>query len=914
MRYKILRCSFFLLAFFWTIIAHAQEARLGIDSTREQGALAFQLTDAASGTRLIDVLVSIQSTNNIKFYFLPTWIESIVLTDNYNGKRLSELLDTIFTGTNLTYIQVYPQVIVILKDPSQAIKHRRALENAMLERKQIEQRIIGSPDSAPKSGRIIVSGRVIDSKTKSPMVGASIRVSDEQAGASTNDAGFYSLALNAGAHVLTFSYVDYEEKIVDLMAFADVTMDVELAEAPVYLDEIVITDRALREQSTTRIGQTQIPLREIRLSPTMLGEVDLVKSVQLLPGVTTVGEAASGFNVRGGGVDQNLVLYDDMPIFNSSHVFGMLSTFNAEAVRDVSFYRGGIPAEYGGRASSVLDIRAREGDYEKWSGNAGIGLITANVMVNGPITKGKTSMSASVRSTYSDWLIHSIRSNYGNLKESSVFFYDGTVKVASRLSPRTKLSVTGYSSRDAFRLIGDSTYRWSNILVTGRVDHQFASSLTGEFVLGESIYNYDFLYGDSTNATKLAFQILSTNAKAGFNYALGEHKLGFGGQSTWYRLNPGRLSPATDESTTKNIALDNQNAIETALYISDNWSPREKIFIDAGLRLPLFTLRGPASVNVYEGSPNVARVTDTLRFDALDRIKTYVGLEPRLTVRWMLTQKSSVKSGYSRVYQYLHLVTNTTSVSPVDIWQPSGRYFKPQVADQFSIGYFHDFRENKYALSVETFYNRVNNQVDFKDGADLVMNRHVETELLQGKGWSYGVETSVSKNTGNFTSSLNYTYARSFRRFSGPTSQESISEGNRYPSNYDQPHIVNLVWKAAFTRRHFITGNFTYHTGRPVTIPVAALVFDNIPAAYFSERNQYRVPDYHRLDLAFVIEGNHKRKKIGDGTWVFSIYNVYARRNVYSIFFKPDEKGVLKPYQLSIIGTVLPSISYNLRF
>lgn len=867
------------------------------------------------GKKLSELLVEIESKNDVRFYFIPQWVESISIEESYAGQTLAETLDRLFLGTNLAYISVYPQVVVIVRDPAQAILHRQAIERAARERKKVEQRVFGNAANLAKGSKVTIRGTIIDSKTKEPMPGATIRVNDSPAGSMSSVDGKYTLILDPGTHVVSFTFVDYEEKIIDVVAFEDAVIDVDMNDIPTYLDEVVVTDRASREFSTTRIGQTQITIKEIKRAPALLGEVDLIRNVQTLPGVTTVGEAASGFNVRGGSVDQNLVLYDGMPMFNSSHVFGFLSTFNTEAIRDVSFYRGGIPAEYGGRASSVLDIRSKDGDYEKWNGNAGIGMITGNFMINGPLKKGKTSMSASIRSTYSDWLIHSIKSDYGNLSESSVFFYDGTLKVTHLISPRTKLSVTGYSSQDSFRLMGDSTYRWKNILGSVRLDHQFASGLTGEFVVGESVYGYDLIYGDSTSATKLGFSIASTIAKAGFNYQLGKHKVNFGGQLTYTRFNPGSQEPDSPESTSGKVSLDKQNVAELAIYAADTWSLTEKTFLEAGLRLPLFTALGPASVNAYSSSQHdLSNVTDTLHYKAGQPIKTYLGIEPRLAFRYMIAPGQSVKAGYSRVYQFLHLVTNTTAVSPVDIWQPSGRYFKPQIADQFSLGYFVDIKESKYGMSVEGFYKFIDNLVDFRDGAKLIMNRHIETDLLQGKGWSYGVETSVAKNVGNFTGTVNYTYARSFRRIAGPTINESISEGNRYPSNYDQPHIVNVNWKVGITKRYFFTGNFTYHTGRPVTIPLARVTVDNIPIAYFSNRNQYRVPDYHRLDLALVIEGSHKRKKLGDGTWVFSLYNVYARRNVYTVFFKTGYDNVPRPYRLSIVGTVLPSISYNFKF
>jgi hypothetical protein len=877
--------------------------------------LDLTLDGSEQGKGLNQFLLDLESKRDVRFYFMPEWIAAIVVRENYSGKTLGEMLDAVLGGTDLAYISIYPDAVAIIRDPTQAIRHRMAIEKAMRERKKIQQRSFGDPAAVVKGKRVNITGKVTDTRTKEPMVGVNIRVSDSQEGTTTDEKGQYSISVDQGGHVLNFTFLDYEEKVVDVAAFEDAVIDIDMEEIPMYLEEVVVTDRAAREVSTNRIGQTQITIKEIKRSPAMLGEADLIRNVQMLPGVTTVGEAASGFNVRGGSVDQNLVMYDGMPMFNSSHVFGFLSTFNPEAIRDVSFYRGGIPAEFGGRASSVLEIRARDGDFEKWNGNAGIGMITGNFMINGPLRKGSTSISASLRSTYSDWLIHSIKSNYGNLKKSSVFFYDGTLKLTHMYNPRTKLSVTGYSSKDSFRLIGDSTYQWRNAMLSVRLDHQFASGLQGEFVLGESYYGYDLLYGFDQSATRLGFGIASTAARAGFHHQIGKHKLNFGWQATYYRFNPGSQEPDSKQSTSSKIALDKQNSIETAFYIADNLQVSSRAFIEAGLRLPVFSALGPATIYTYSSERrDVTTVSDTIEYRDFRGIKTYVGLEPRLALRWMTGAHSSVKAGYSRVYQYLHLVTNTAAVSPIDIWQPSGRYFRPQIADQFSLGYFVDLKDNMYSLSGEGFYKFIDNLVDFKDGAQLILNRHIETELLQGKGWSYGGEASVSKNSGNLTGSVNYTYARSFRQFAGPSVDQSISEGKVYPSNYDQPHIVNLTWKIGITKRHFFTGNFTYHTGRPITVPVAAFTVDNIPVAYFSERNQYRVPDYHRLDLALVIEGTHKRKKLGDGTWVFSLYNVYARKNVYTVFFRSGTDGVPKPYQLAIIGTILPSVSYNLKF
>lgn len=885
-------------------------------SVSAQNILDYKLDGSELDKPLSAILEKIGTENGATFYYLPEWIRPISFQQSFEGQTLENALNNILRGTDLSFFNMYPNVIVFIKDPAQVLLRRKVIETATRQQKSIDKYVFGEMGNSRINGLILIKGTIIDAKTKEPLPSVTIQVSDPKYSTVTDETGNYKLTLPPGVYALDFSFVDYEDKIIDLIAYESGEISFALDEKAILLDEVIIRDQATRELITSRIGLTQLSMQEIKRSPGLLGEVDLVKQVQILPGVTTVGESASGFNVRGGSVDQNLILYDALPVFGSSHVFGFLSAFNSEAIRDVSFYKGGIPAEYGGRVSSVLDIKSRDGNLEKWNGNVGMGMITSNMMINGPLKKNKTAIAASFRSTYSDWLVQSIRTDYADLRNSSLFFYDGTLKLTHLINNRTKLSFTGYSSKDAFRLVGDSTYQWNNLLGSVRLDHQFTPKLSSEFIAGISNYRYNVTNADPQTASELSFRIRSSMIKAGFNYQSGKHKLNFGWQLIHYGLNPGSLKPNAPESNAKSFSLNNQYSIENAFFFADGWSITDKFFIEAGIRLPFFMSFGSASVNIYEeGVPrDVITVTDTLNFRTAEIIKGYGGLEPRLSFRWMATPTASLKLGYNRTYQFLHLVTNTTAVTPVDIWQPSGYYFKPQQADQVSVGVFKDFREKKYGASTEVFYKAIENIIDFKDGAQLILNEHLETDLLQGKGQSYGIETSFSKNSGKLSGTLNYTYSRSFRLISGPTSIESINDGKRYPSSFDQPNILNFSWKYSLSRRHFFTGNFTYHTGRPVTIPLSAFVFENTTAAYFSQRNQYRIPDYHRLDIAFVIEGNNKRKKKVQGTWVFSVYNVYGRKNPYTVFFKSSGNGIPKPYQLSIVGTILPSVSYNLRF
>ena len=880
-----------------------------------QDALEYKLDGSENGKSLSTVLFELEKKYPIHFYFLSEWTDPISFDRSFEGQTIGEALTELFRSSDLSFVAMYSHAIVLVKDPLQELSRNRIIKEAIREQKKVERRVVGDVRKQ-KKGQVRILGRIVDAESKDALPQANIKVSGSQLGTNTNEEGKYAISLSPGKHILSFTFVDSREEIIDLEVYEDGEVNIELEKLPTLLDEIIIQDLSTKEITTSRIGQMQITIRDLKRAPALLGEPDVIKQIQTLPGVTTVGEAAAGFNVRGGSVDQNLVLYDGMPVFNSSHIFGFLSSFNSESIRDVSFYRGGIPAEFGGRVSSILDIRSKDGDFEKWKGSGGIGMITSNLMINGPIVKKKTSIAASFRSTYSNWLIHSINTNYVNLGKSNVFFYDGTFKATHLLSEKTKLSLTGYSSRDAFKLLGDSTYQWENLQISSRLDHQFSSKLNGEFVGGISRYGYSLKNDQELTASELSFQITSYVAKAGFYLQNRIHKTNFGWQGLYYQFNPGTFKPTSIISGAKIVSIDHQYSFESAFYVSDEWAFKKDIFAEAGLRLPMFTSFGPASVNIYkDGEPrDINTIAEVKNFSSGQPIKAYFGLEPRLSVRWTNTPTSSFKLGYNRMYQFLHLVTNTTAVTPVDIWQPSGYYFKPQYADQISIGYFRDFKEKKYGISIETYYKMIENIIDFKDGAQLILNKHLETDLLQGKGESYGIETSVSKNIGRLTGIFSYTYSRTFRTINGPTSSESVNGGKQYPASSDQPHILNLSWKYNLARKIFFTGNFTFHSGRPITIPLSSLPIENNTAAYFSERNQYRIPDYHRLDVALVFEGNHKRKKKWEGTWVLSVYNVYGRNNPYTIFFKNSLSGVPNPYQLSIIGTPLPSISYNFKF
>lgn len=884
--------------------------------TYAQDILSLQLKNNQVNRPLSAVLNEISEENDAKIFFLNDWLKNLTFKTNQIGNTLGAALDQTFIGTDLTFLKMYSNTLVIIKDPTQALLRRSTLEQAKKEGQKITAIKLGEENQINSGQKVTISGTVVDWNTNEPLPFATIQANDTVASIAADQQGRFTIELNQGLYFLRFNYLGYQEKIIDLEASSDGTIKVEMEKQLTELEEIVVEGTQSKDLAVASIGKSVINMRELKRVPAFLGEADMVKQIQVQAGVTTVGEAATGFNVRGGSVDQNLILLDGLPIFNSSHVFGFLTSINPDAVSDVTFYKGGISAKYGGRASSVLDIKSKDGNYDQWKVKAGIGMVTSNIMANGPIDNGKTSLAASFRSTYSNWLVRSIRTNYADLSNSSVFFYDGLAKLTHLYSDKTKLSVTGYSSQDSFSISGDSTFQWSNFQASAKLDHQFSATLGSEFTLGQSIYQYKVLNEDVRTASELAFKISTTTANADFHYEKDEHKLNFGLQISYYQFEPGKFEPISDESNAASIALDQQYSIENALYFTDEWTINEKFFVEAGLRIPTFFSFGAATINVYaENSPRqLSDVTGTIEFKKGEIIKSYINLEPRLSARWMLNSSSSFKLGYNRIFQYLHLVTNTAAATPQDIWQPSGYYFKPQRSDQISIGYSKEFQEKKYGITTESFYKVIKNTLDFKDGAELILNQNLETELLQGDGLSYGFETSLFKNEGRLTGNVNYTYSRAFRQIESEIIGRSINNGKRYSANFDQPHIVNLSWKYNVSTRHFFTGTFTYHTGRPVTIPLSAFNVENQTVAYFSGRNGYRIPDYHRLDLALVIEGNHKKTNKIKGTWVISVYNVYGRKNPYSIFFKNSGLGVPIPYQLSIIGTAFPSISYNLEF
>ncbi|MBD2755488.1 TonB-dependent receptor [Spirosoma validum] len=769
------------------------------------------------------------------------------------------------------------------------------------------------------------TGYVRDAKTGKPIQSVNIVVLNVSKGYVTAKDGFYIVQLPPGKYILRFSHVGYRPRqdtiSLQQTLFREITMEDDAKD----LEEVVVTsetpDRNVRK---VEIGVSQLTIRSIRRIPPLMGEVDIVRSLLLLPGVTTVGEGAPGFNVRGGSADQNLILFDDAPVFNSSHLMGFFSVFNPDVVRDVTLNRGGIAAAYGGRASSVLDVKIKEPDAEKWGINGGIGLISSRLGVEGPIIKNKLSFLAAARASFSDFLFKLAPPNLIGTKAN---FYDVTTKLKYQPSEKHTITLTGYLSKDVFKLASDSlsgqeinasstefNYQTMNAVLRWNYFMSKQVNLATSVIL--SRYRADLSSADSANAFQLESGILHRQVKSDLTYTPNEnHQWQAGVSAIDYLVQPNTRTPGLFSNVLP-IDLARERAYELAAYIQDEWNLNADVSVIAGLRYSALLNRGPATVRTYQenGPRQDETVTSVQNYEASKTYHSAGGLEPRLAVRWSVGEGKAIKVGYSRLRQYIQQVTNTTAALPTSRWHLSDTHTKPTIADQWSLGYFHNTSDNAIEASGEVYYKTLMNAIDYRDGAELQLTQAVETQIVQGHGRAYGVEGLLRKNKGRWTGFMSYTYARTFLTMNSPYISEQVNNGNPYPANYDKPHTLNVLATHRPTTWFSMSLNFTYSTGRPTTQPSAIARVAGVLVPIYLDRNQQRVPAYHRLDFSMTFEQNPLKKKRNQSSWVFSIYNVYAHKNAYSVFYKLSPASSADAYKLSIFGTAFPSLTYNFKF
>jgi hypothetical protein len=883
-----------------------------------------------------DLVDTIEKRVEVKIYYSNKWVDSLYLDVNAKNDSIESLFSRALKKEGFSFIITDNNKVILTKgytiktnfkdqynaylkknfakpDSSYYVRPVQFRESTTI---SDEYKVfkIGRPSESSKSDKATLSGNVIDPVSGYPVAGAIIYFAKIKAGAVTNNVGFYSITLPKGQYQLESRMVGMRSSVRNIIVYSDGLLDIEMYENTNQLNEVVISANKENLVKNVRLGVEKINLKMLRQIPMGLGESDIVRTSLLLPGVQTVGEGSGGFNVRGGSADQNLILLNNAPILNSSHFFGFFSTFNSDLISDATLYKNGIPAKFGGRISSVMDILPYEGNSDRIKVSGGINPVTGRLLIDGPVKKGKSSFAIGSRATYSDWILGLLPDK--QLQNSTASFYDIQGIFSTVINDKNSLSVSGYFSNDKFDYYKESAFDYGNLAATLNWKHTFSSKLSAQFSAIISNYNYTLdSKQDSADFNSIYYELNQRIIRADFLYfAADKHKLEFGLDGTYYSLLPGIQEPLGDFSLVAPKELERETALEPAIYLSDEFEITPTISVSGGVRTTFFTSLGPGTEYIYaENSPRtVENIIDTVSYGKGQVMKSYPGFEFRFSSRLIISPTSSLKFGFQRVYQYLHMISNTTSISPTDVWKLSDRYIKPAMGDQFSIGLFNNFGRRAIETSIEAYYKNLENVLDYKGGAVLLMNEHLETDIINGKGKAYGIELMAKKLAGTLTGWISYTYSRALLKVDSPYESEKVNGGNYFPANYDKPHDLKVVTNIKLSRRFNASSIFVYNTGRPITYPVAFFNFYNANRLYYSSRNEFRIPDYIRLDLSASLNGNLKAKKFNHSSLTFTVYNVLGRKNPYSVFFQ-NENGVIKGYQMSIFAQPIFMVTYNFK-
>ena len=767
--------------------------------------------------------------------------------------------------------------------------------------------------------KFTLSGTISEEKSNETLIGVNIIFPEITAGTTTNEYGFYSITLPEGTYKIIISYLGYATLSESITLSDDISKNFSLTDALESLDEVIITENIEKLNiRTPQMSVNKLTSSTIKDIPVVLGESDIIKAITLLPGVTNAGEGASGFNVRGGSADQNLILLDEATIYNSSHLFGFFSVFNPDAIKDLRLYKGGIPARYGGRVASVLDIYQKEGNSKEFHANGGVGIVSSRLLLEGPLEKEKGSFLLGGRSSYAHLFLPLF--DIDNI----AYFYDLNTKLSYKINERNNIYLSGYFGRDVFKIEDTFENTYGNSVLNFRWNHLFSDKIFSNLSL---IYS-DYYYNLKLNFVEFDWVsgIQNFNLKYDFKHYLNDKlKLQYGLNSIYYQFNPGEINPTVPSSGINPFKLTNKYAFENAIYLDAEHKVSDKLALSYGLRLSSFHRLGQDKLNTYENNQPVLFNEDFKIYEKAepngidtykrsDVIESFYNLEPRASLAYQLNAESSVKLSYNRMSQYLHLLSNTSSPTPLDIWTPSGKYVKPQLLDQFAVGYFKNFNDNTYSLEVESFYKNVKNRIDYIDGADLIANNAIEQIILNGKSRAYGLEVLFRKNEGRFKGWLAYTLSKSEQQTPGRTPTElGINNGNWYNTPYDKTHDISLTGSYQWNEKWKISTNFLFQTGQPATFPNGQYEYNGLIIPNYSSRNSDRLPSYNRLDVSLNYTPKPKKNEGWQSYWVFGIYNIYDRTNAASISFGQNETtGQNEATKLSIFG-IVPSISYNFK-
>jgi hypothetical protein len=898
---------------------------------------AQQGTQRISGTfsgSFESIVQQIEANTSYHFYFKHEWTDSLKLSITVNDEPVSDVLGKLLAGTELrftidksnnVYITQGREILTALPqgffqdatkvEQKPVIFDYSEYEKREKKKKSAEEKVyyIGN-DTGNMQGSSTIAGNIQDADTGEPNVGASVYIEKPLIGATTDQFGYYSLTIPKGRHVLLIKSIGMKSTRRQVMLYSDGKLNIELDEDITPLKEVTVTSDRDARVAGMQMGMEKLDIRTMKQMPLALGETDIMKVILTLPGVQTVGEGTVGLNVRGGATNQNLILYNDAVVYNPSHLFGFFSTFNPDVIKNVELYKSGITADYGGRLSSVLDVHTREGNLKKFSGSGGISPITGRFTFEGPIIKDRTSFLAGFRSTYSNWILKKV--DYKDIQNSSASFYDINLGINHKINDRDNLYLSGYLSKDRFALNSDTSYTYSDKNASLKWKHIFNNKLYGVLTTGLSEYNYSLISAeDPLHAFTMDFKIAQLNLKADFSYFLNDkHTITAGIGTIKYNLSPGERKPYGSESISVPLKLQDEHGLESALYIGENFDVSPKLSLYGGVRYSFYQALGPKNVYEYaDGVPmNETTIVDST-YHSGGSIATYQGLEPRFSIRYMMSKNSSVKFSYNRMRQYIQMLSNTTAITPTDIWKLSDNYIGPQVGDQYSVGFYKNLRNGQIETSLEAYYKDTKATIDYKDGAELLLNKNIETDISDARGKAYGVEVLLKKPLGKLNGWITYTYSRSFLKMESEFPSEVANQGNYYPTSYDKPHAFNFIGNYKFSRRFNFSLNVVYSTGRPITVPLLKYELGGAERVFYSDRNQSRIPDYFRTDISINIEGNHKIKKLAHSSWTLAVYNLTGRHNPYSVYFT-SENGVIKGYQLSIFAQPIPTLTYNFKF
>jgi len=879
------------------------------------------LSATYTSTPLTDFLSDLEKKYPVTFYFKSQWFADDTINLSFTNTSLSEALDKVVKGTPYLYKVIQGNMVVFMLKEEVALMMGQMVDLS-LDMQDMSIVVIGNPDEAGKYKKVTLTGTISDGKTGAPLFGATIHIENTTNAVISKLNGAYSLDIHPGIYTLVVSSIGFEKAVYKVKIISNGNFDIELFEKSHEIDEVAIYGQRIHDNIRgNQMSLIEMDAKNIKKLPDIVGEKDILKSLTMMPGVKSFGEFGSGINVRGGGEDQNLYLLEGAPVFNTSHVLGLLSVINPDAVNNVTLYKGHIPAGYGERVSSVMEIQIKNSNIDKLYARGGIGLYNSRLMFEGPVYKDMITFNVGGRTSYSNWLLGRLPDYY--LQNSAASFYDINGLLKFNLK-KHMITLFGYKSYNKFRYTDELNYEYENLLGSLKWSQSISSNIGSSLILSLSQYNVkkdDIKPGYEQSRFSSKINYLSGKYNVLYS-GFADHNIDLGLQGIMYRIQPGELIPLNDTSLINPEFLVNEQAYEGSVYINDLYEISNNISINAGIRYSGYFFTGPLNIPLYREGASISEISvvDSIYYGKGEVIKSYYNIEPRFSLKVQLSDNNSVKLSYNRNSQYISLISYTSIPTPDDVWKLSGAYIKPLIANQFAVGYYRNFLGKSIETSVELYYKKLANLVEYKNNASLEMRQHLETELINASGKNYGIEFLLKKKTGKLDGWISYTFSRTLKKTSGKYSDEIINNNNFYPSSYDKPHDLTIFLNYNINRRWRVMGNFTFSSGRSVTLPEYQYNTGAEKIIYYSDRNKYRLPPYHRLDVSISLDESLRLKKKWKGSWTFSILNLYGRKNAYSVFYKkeqPDQDNDYKRFnlfKLYIIGRPLPTITYNFIF